>query len=162
MAYAEKQGHYYTLATDGQVSLKYRSNAYNETNADSPFLLSQQAVDVYKAACIAYLPKINTKVKHSINLDEPLPPEKPRVILMDINMPKLNGFQATQAIRAFEKHHGVDPAHIVALTGLGSASAQQEAFSSGVDLFLTKPVRLKELTRVLEEVRNEQANLAHK
>lgn len=42
---------------------------------------------------------------------------------------------------------------IIALTGLGSASAQQEAFTSGVDLFLTKPVRLKELTKVLDGIK---------
>jgi CheY-like chemotaxis protein len=38
---------------------------------------------------------------------------------------------------------------VIALTGLASAEAQQEAFSSGVDQFMTKPVRLKELGEVL-------------
>ena len=60
-------------------------------------------------------------------------------------------------IRAFEQQHGLHPAHIIALTGLGSASAQQEAYSSGVDLFLTKPVRLKELTKLLVEIRKSEA-----
>lgn len=74
---------------------------------------------------------------------------------MDINMPILNGFEATRQIRGFEKQKGLSPpATIIALTGLGSAEAQQEAFSSGVDLFLTKPVRLKELTKILEGIQN--------
>ena len=73
---------------------------------------------------------------------------------MDINMPILNGFEATRQIRGFEKQKGLEPATIIALTGLGSASAQQEAFSSGVDLFLTEPVRLKELTKILDGVQN--------
>jgi CheY-like chemotaxis protein len=72
---------------------------------------------------------------------------------MDINMPILNGFEASRQIRGFEQQRGLPPATIIALTGLGSASAQQEAFSSGVDLFLTKPVRLKELTKILEGVK---------
>ena len=76
---------------------------------------------------------------------------------MDINMPVLNGFEATRMIRAFEQQHGLRPAHIIALTGLGSASAQQEAYGSGVDLFLTKPVRLKELTKLLIEIRKLEA-----
>jgi len=85
----------------------------------------------------------------------PPPPIKPQVILMDINMPILNGFEATRQIRGFEKQKGLSPpATIIALTGLGSAEAQQEAFSSGVDLFLTKPVRLKELTKILEGIQN--------
>lgn len=67
-------------------------------------------------------------------------------------MPVLNGFEATRQIRAFENAKGLEPAKIIALTGLGSASAQQEAFISGVDLFLTKPVRLKELTKILDGI----------
>ncbi|KAK3627616.1 hypothetical protein LTR56_012704 [Elasticomyces elasticus] len=93
-----------------------------------------QAVEAYKAACLAG--------------------DKPEVILMDISMPVMNGFEATRRIRKFEQQQGIHPTHIIALTGLGSAEAQQEAFSSGVDLYLTKPVRLKELTRVLKDLRS--------
>ena len=57
------------------------------------------------------------------------------VLLCDVNMPKMNGFEATRLIRSFEQQHNIRPAHIVALTGMGSATAQQEAFSAGVDLF---------------------------
>ena len=68
-------------------------------------------------------------------------------------MPVMDGFEATREIRAFEQAHGSKPATIIALTGLGSAEAQHEAFVSGIDMFLTKPVRLKELTRLLDEIR---------
>lgn len=39
---------------------------------------------------------------------------------------------------------------IVALTGLASQEAKKEAFTSGIDMFITKPVRLAELSRILE------------
>lgn len=68
-------------------------------------------------------------------------------------MPVMSGFEATRAIRAYEQETGTEPATIIALTGLGSADAQQEAYSSGVNLFLTKPVRLKELTKILNEIK---------
>ncbi|KAJ0359270.1 hypothetical protein COL154_008414 [Colletotrichum chrysophilum] len=71
-------------------------------------------------------------------------------ILMDISMPVMDGFEATRRIRAHEKAHGLSRCNIFALTGLASAGAQQEAFASGIDLFLTKPVRLKELSKILE------------
>ncbi|KAJ0163556.1 Peroxide stress-activated histidine kinase mak1 [Colletotrichum tanaceti] len=71
-------------------------------------------------------------------------------VLMDISMPVMDGFEATRRIRAIEAKNNLPPCQIFALTGLASASAQQEAFASGIDLFLTKPVRLKELTRILE------------
>ena len=73
---------------------------------------------------------------------------------MDLNMPTLDGFEATQRIRQFERQQGLEPATIIALTGLANADARQQAYSSGIDLFLTKPVRLKELTRILEELVN--------
>ncbi|KAI7493856.1 hypothetical protein KC357_g880 [Hortaea werneckii] len=137
--YARKQGHHRTTATDGQ-----------------------EAVEAYKAAYFAALrsPPQETSNVSSPSAETPSLPGKPQVVLMDINMPVLNGFEATRLIRAFEQQHGLHPAHIIALTGLGTASAQHEAFSSGVDLFLTKPVRLKELSRVLEEVRKTEMERA--
>ncbi|KZL64267.1 hsp90-like protein [Colletotrichum incanum] len=71
-------------------------------------------------------------------------------VLMDISMPVMDGFEATRRIRAIETEQSFARCHIFALTGLASASAQQEAFASGIDLFLTKPVRLKELNMILE------------
>ncbi|RSL65266.1 hypothetical protein CEP54_004325 [Fusarium duplospermum] len=70
-------------------------------------------------------------------------------ILMDISMPIMDGFEATRRIRSFEQRHGLRPALILALTGLASEEAQREAVVSGVDLFLTKPVRLKDLGPIL-------------
>lgn len=65
-------------------------------------------------------------------------------------MPVMDGLEATRHIRSYEQQNGWDPAFVIALTGLGSAKTQQEAFASGVDLFLTKPVPLKEIGRILE------------
>ncbi|OLN95481.1 Histidine kinase 5-like protein 2 [Colletotrichum chlorophyti] len=73
-----------------------------------------------------------------------------KFILMDISMPVMDGFESTRRIRALEMERGLSRCNIFALTGLASASAQQEAFASGIDLFLTKPVRLKELNKILE------------
>lgn len=76
----------------------------------------------------------------------------------DISMPVLNGFEATRAIRDIEEArshnrrdgHGPSPALIIALTGLASSRDQSEAFTSGVDLFMTKPVSFKEVGRLLD------------
>ncbi|KAG9672586.1 hypothetical protein KCU95_g3500, partial [Aureobasidium melanogenum] len=70
-------------------------------------------------------------------------------ICMDISMPRMDGLEATRRIRSFEQSNGMEASKVIALTGLASAEAQQEAFSSGVDQFMTKPVRLKELGEVL-------------
>lgn len=78
-----------------------------------------------------------------------LNPKHCKYIFMDVSMPIMDGFEATRRIRAYERDNQIKPAIIFALTGLASESAQQEAFGSGVDLFLTKPVKLKELGMIL-------------
>lgn len=67
-------------------------------------------------------------------------------------MPRMDGLESTRHIRSHERSLNIhDPAMIVALTGVGSAAIQQEAFASGVDLFLTKPVRFGELSEILRK-----------
>ena len=71
-------------------------------------------------------------------------------VLMDISMPVMDGFVATGKIRDYERSCSLSPCTIVALTGLGTAKAQQEAFACGVSLFLTKPLSLKKLKTLVE------------
>jgi len=66
-------------------------------------------------------------------------------VLMDISMPVMDGLTSTKMIRAWEVEQKTKKANIIALTGLASASAREEALSSGVDRFLVKPVKFKEL-----------------
>lgn len=74
-------------------------------------------------------------------------------ILMDISMPVMDGFEATRQIRQFEHQHELAATPIVALTGLASHAAQQEALESGVNLFLTKPVRFNTLSEALTSLK---------
>lgn len=71
---------------------------------------------------------------------------------VDISMPVIDGMEATREIRSMERNRRQKPVIIIALTGLGSASSQQEAFSSGVDLYLTKPVRFSNLRKSSERL----------
>ncbi|KAF2217189.1 hypothetical protein CERZMDRAFT_93242 [Cercospora zeae-maydis SCOH1-5] len=98
----------------------------------------QEAVDAYKAAA-------------SIPSDS----GRPEVIFLDINMPIMDGFQAARQIRAFEKEAQISPTVIIALTCLGSEAAKQEAVECGFDMFLTKPVRPRDLTKILKTVEEE-------
>ncbi|WYZ36042.1 hypothetical protein EsH8_X_000689 [Colletotrichum jinshuiense] len=77
-------------------------------------------------------------------------PHECKYILTDVSMPVMNGFEATRQIRAHERMLDLPPATIIALTGLASDDSQNEAFGSGMDLFLTKPVKLKELSSILK------------
>lgn len=66
-------------------------------------------------------------------------------------MPVMDGIVSTREIRKLERARRQKPAIIVALTGLGSATSQKEAFESGMNFFLTKPVRFTDLRKMLKE-----------
>lgn len=71
-------------------------------------------------------------------------------ILMDINMPIMDGFTSSREIRNYEaKNPLLKPARIIALTGLGGEASRREAKSSGIDEFCTKPVAFKTLRGLL-------------
>jgi CheY-like chemotaxis protein len=70
-------------------------------------------------------------------------------ILMDISMPVMDGLEATRQIRAFERYNNIKQSLVLAITGLASESTRDEATRSGVDFFVTKPAKLKEIEAVL-------------
>ena len=72
------------------------------------------------------------------------------VILMDVSMPVMDGFQATRAIRAHEAEHDLKPVHIVALTGHALKNDRHDCLKSGMDDYLAKPVKQIELIEKLE------------
>jgi len=74
------------------------------------------------------------------------------VILMDIEMPDMDGLQAAAAIRAAETETGFQRIPIVALTANAFDSQRQAYLAAGMDDVLTKPLRIGELRHVLSAV----------
>lgn len=68
------------------------------------------------------------------------------VILMDINMPVMNGFEATQEIRKFNKE-----VIIIAQTALGFAEDRKKALAVGCNDYLSKPIKQDKLCSVIEK-----------
>jgi CheY-like chemotaxis protein len=77
---------------------------------------------------------------------ELVPNFRPEVVLMDIGMPNLNGYDATRAIR--EMACGKD-SYIVALTGWGQDSDIAQSFEAGCSAHLVKPVDLAALEQMI-------------
>ena len=75
------------------------------------------------------------------------------LVLMDMNMPVMDGFQSTAKIRAFEHKNELNAATIAALTGVTSEEARTNAYNAGVNRYLTKPIQMKDLTRLVSETR---------
>ncbi|CAN5380234.1 hypothetical protein BH11PLA2_BH11PLA2_44990 [soil metagenome] len=74
---------------------------------------------------------------------------KPDLILMDVGMPRMNGYDATRAIRNQPSQHRP---HIIALTGWGQQEDRQQSKAAGCDDHLVKPVDADALQRVLQTV----------
>ncbi len=75
--------------------------------------------------------------------------ERPEIVFLDIDMPRLNGIDACRRIRA-------DPAStratIVMLTAATDGLAEDRARDAGADLFLTKPFSPLELLRLVDQL----------
>ena len=86
---------------------------------------------------------------------EAAPADAYDLILMDIQMPVMDGYQATQAIRAM-----ADPVKasipIVAMTANAFEEDRQKAAEAGMDGHVAKPIDVEKLMDVLEEILGEK------
>ncbi|GBG26730.1 Two-component response regulator ORR41 [Hondaea fermentalgiana] len=73
------------------------------------------------------------------------------LIFMDIQMPVMDGFDATRNIRKIEQEAGLDPVPIVALTAFAVKSDLQRCLEAGCDRFLIKPVKRKDLLSAISQ-----------
>jgi signal transduction histidine kinase/DNA-binding NarL/FixJ family response regulator/HPt (histidine-containing phosphotransfer) domain-containing protein len=71
------------------------------------------------------------------------------VILMDVQMPEMNGFEATAAIRQKEREAGLAPMPIVAITAHAMKGDRERCTEAGMDGYVSKPVDPDELFRVI-------------
>ncbi|MCO5590290.1 hypothetical protein L7F22_044259 [Adiantum nelumboides] len=76
--------------------------------------------------------------------------ELPAVVLLDINMPKMNGFDAAVAMRA---HPSPYQHHIAAVTALSSEADRVRGFEAGMDAWYTKPMRMGRLIEEVQKLR---------
>jgi CheY-like chemotaxis protein len=73
------------------------------------------------------------------------------LILMDVQMPEMDGHEATTAIRARELNTG---AHIpiIAMTAHALASDKERCLSAGMDAYIAKPLKRADLLQAIDDV----------
>jgi CheY-like chemotaxis protein len=73
----------------------------------------------------------------------------PCIIFMDINMPEMDGYTATRAIRNLETSRRNIP--IIALTADAMAEDREKCMAAGMNGFISKPFRMEEIEEVLRK-----------
>ena len=71
------------------------------------------------------------------------------VIILDIEMPFMNGLEAAAEIRLEEKKRGSLKIPIIGLTGHDNVDVKQAALKAGMSIVLTKPVNFSDIVTVL-------------
>ena len=73
------------------------------------------------------------------------------VVLMDVQMPEMNGFEATAAVRALEMKSG-EHLPIIAMTAYAMKGDRERCLAAGMDGYIAKPITLKELLTAISAV----------
>jgi two-component system sensor histidine kinase/response regulator len=72
------------------------------------------------------------------------------LILMDMQMPVMDGYEATRAIRAWEREHDLLPTQVIALTALALKEDGVKILEAGCNAHMTKPIKKHTLLEVLQ------------
>lgn len=73
-----------------------------------------------------------------------------QLVLMDLQMPEMDGMEACRRLRRWETEHGAAPITVVALTANALSSDRAQCLAAGMDDHLPKPFRVDELLAVLQ------------
>jgi CheY-like chemotaxis protein len=96
---------------------------------------------------LGYAPTLTSTGKEAIRV---LEQEYHDVLLMDVELPEMNGLEATRYIR---KHHSKQPL-IVAITANVMVENREECYKAGMDNYITKPIKLDAFLPILKEAAN--------
>jgi CheY-like chemotaxis protein/nitrogen-specific signal transduction histidine kinase len=77
------------------------------------------------------------------------------IILMDLYMPEMDGYETTAYIRNIEK--GVKRTAIIAMTASATTDVRDSCLKAGMDGFISKPVTAQEIDRVIDEVMRDKS-----
>jgi len=126
--------------------------------ADAPLvLLAEDNLDIRECVC-EYLEGLGYRTITATNGLEALEraqEEVPDIVLMDVQMPYMDGLEATRRLR---QNQATRETPIVAMTALAQASDVQRCLEAGSTTYLAKPVRLKDLAATVNSLCNPAAD----
>ena len=77
------------------------------------------------------------------------------IVLMDVQMPEMDGLETTRIIRSSEQYRHVRNIPIIALTAYAMAGDKEKCLEAGMNSYLAKPVDIKALEKSLKSLTTE-------
>jgi two-component system, sensor histidine kinase len=74
------------------------------------------------------------------------------VVFMDCEMPVMDGYAATQALREWEQAHQYAPIYVCGASAHAATEYRTRALAAGMNQFITKPLRIEDLRQILQIV----------
>ncbi|KAL3450509.1 hypothetical protein BJX65DRAFT_294183 [Aspergillus insuetus] len=108
--------------------------------------------EVNQKVAVRFLEKYEHKIIVVDNGLEALAKARERrydVILMDVQMPIMGGFEATVLIRQYEQEHGISRTPIIALTAHAMFGDRDKCIAAGMDDYLSKPLNQNQLVQMI-------------
>ncbi|WP_019501398.1 PAS domain-containing protein [Pseudanabaena sp. PCC 6802] len=144
-------------STLSPAPLQHTSSAINSTaqlikRKDSPLILLAEDNEANIYTVSSYLEAKGYRMLLARNGREAIALARsncPDLILMDIQMPEIDGIEAMHQIR---QHPNLVNVPIVAITGLAMSGDRERCLAAGATDYLDKPIRLKHLTRVIQQL----------
>ena len=132
----------------------------SETPPSSPLVLVVDDMEDGREICAEYLAFHNYRVATAADGHEALAQAfalLPDLILMDLSLPGLDGWEATRRLKADLRTRDIP---VIALTAHALATARDQALEAGCDAVVTKPVLPKDLEREIQRHLTRRAETA--
>ncbi len=129
-------------------------NSNNTSDAAVPLVLVAEDNEVNIKTFVSYLTYVGYRILVAHNGMEALhlaKYHKPNIVLMDIQMPDMNGLEAITAIKSIPELQHIP---IIALTALAMPGDQERCILAGANAYLAKPVTLKQLGTTITKLLN--------
>ena len=151
-----------TALTESKPLMKGAPDLSLDTPINTRILLAEDN-EVNEKIAVMMLNKLGCQTDTAVNgmqVIDMLSREQYDVILMDCQMPSLDGYEATRKIRAMEQDAGTKPIPIIAMTANAMVGDRETVLASGMNDYLSKPYTLVQLREMIKKWCDSEAKLS--
>lgn len=125
-----------------------------ESDATPLSILLAEDIETNRLVIKHYLSPFNVRIDcvgDGLSAVEKYKTEQYGLILMDVELPQMGGFEAVNAIRAFEEENRISPVPIIVLSAHALSGYHNKELPQGVQAFLSKPFKRERLLSTLSQ-----------